>query len=117
MHMSCLPVQALCLRENAGARRSRWSVDVAGAHAAEAGLDGADVSVMHLADHTPAMLAAVRRQAEECGLRIAMLVAYSDFTQTDAKARQRQTLERHIATAAALGAPFCASPQGRRTPA
>ncbi len=116
MHMSCLPVQALCLRENAGARRSTlvgWL-----RLAAELGLDGADVSVMHLADHTPAMLAAVRRQAEECGLRIAMLVAYSDFTQTDAKerARQRQTLERHIATAAALGAPFLRVTAGQAHP-
>ncbi len=113
MQMSCLPVSLYAALSAGELTLGGWF-----RLAAELGLDGADVSVMHLAGHTPAMLAAVRRQAEDCGLRIAMLVAYSDFTQPDAaeRAQQRQNLERRIETAATLGAPFLRVTAGQAHP-
>lgn len=59
--------------------------------AARAGLDGADVSALHLAGLTNAGLAEVRQQAADAGIAIAMLATYTDFTQPDAPARARET--------------------------
>ena len=76
--------------------------------AASLGLDGADISVVHLDSLDAAYLRDVQACARDCGLRIPMLVTYSDFTHPDAdeRARQAQDLVRHIAAAHELGASF-----------
>ena len=79
MKLSCLPV-SLYPELTAGTRTlADWFH-----FAAELGLDGADVSVVHLPGRTPADLAPVRQQADDAGVQIAMLVTYADFTHPDA---------------------------------
>jgi sugar phosphate isomerase/epimerase len=79
MKLSCLPV-SLYPELTAGTRSlADWF-----RFAAELGLDGADVSVVHLPGRTPADLRPVRQQAEEAGVRVTMLVTYADFTHPDA---------------------------------
>ena len=74
--------------------------------AARIGLDGADISVVHLDSLAPGYLRDVRSQADDRGLRIPMLVTYSDFTHpiAEERTRQRQALVRHIEAAQELGA-------------
>jgi sugar phosphate isomerase/epimerase len=73
--------------------------------AARAGLDGADVSALHVTDVTSAALTSLRQQAADNGIAIAMLATYTDFTQADAKARarQRDALRAWIDVGARLG--------------
>ena len=113
MQMSCLPV-SLYANLSAG----RITLDDWFRFAAELGLDGTDVSVVHLANYSPAYLAEVRAQAENRGLRIAMLVTYSDFTHPDAAERARQiaALQQNIEVAAALGAGFVRVTAGQSHP-
>lgn len=113
MQMSCLPVS---LYRDLSAGRVTLG-DWFGL-AAELGLDGADISVVHLAEDSSAYLADVRAQAAARGLCIAMLVTYSDFTQADAAGRRRQVemLRRHIAMAAELGAGFLRVTAGQAHP-
>ncbi len=103
MKMSCLPVSLYAELSVGAITLDDWF-----RFAAELGLDGADVSVAHLANHSPAYLAGLRAEAEGRGLRIAMLVTYTDFTQPDAgeRARQIAMLRAQIEVAAALGASF-----------
>ena len=56
--------------------------------AAAIGLDGADISVAHLADLTPTYLDGLRQQAVDAGVQIAMIVTYADFTHPDAAERR-----------------------------
>jgi sugar phosphate isomerase/epimerase len=58
--------------------------------AARSGLDGADVSALHVAGLTRAGLTGLRRQAADAGISIVMLATYTDFTQRDARERARQ---------------------------
>jgi sugar phosphate isomerase/epimerase len=82
------------------------------------GLDGADMSVAHLASREAGYLADLRRRAEEAGVRIAMLVTYSDFTRPDPAERRRQQdeLKLNIETAARLGAAFVRVTAGQEHP-
>jgi sugar phosphate isomerase/epimerase len=86
--------------------------------AAELGLDGADVSVVHLAENTDAYLHTLRQQAANEGLQIAMLVTYADFTHPEAQERARQVdeLRRYIDTAQSLGASFIRVTAGQKHP-
>ncbi len=70
------------------------------------GLDGADVSTLHLGKRSSAELAALRQQAADVGVEIAMLATYSDFTHPDAAERERQVddTRRWIEASARLGA-------------
>jgi sugar phosphate isomerase/epimerase len=61
--------------------------------AAAIGLDGADISVAHLANLTPTYLDGLRQQAVDAGVQIAMIVTYADFTHPDAAERARQQEE------------------------
>jgi sugar phosphate isomerase/epimerase len=101
MRLSCLPVSLY--RDLTARRRSlgEWFQ-----MAASLGLDGADVSVLHLEGRTPADLASLRLQAADAGVEIAMVVAYSDFIRPDAadRAREVDDVRRWIEVAARLGA-------------
>ncbi|MEZ4678148.1 MAG: TIM barrel protein [Caldilineaceae bacterium] len=80
--------------------------------AATLGLDGADISVAHLQTLSANYLDALRREAEDAGVQIAMVVTYSDFTHPDAQERmhQREEVRGFIDVAARLGAPLYVSP-------
>ena len=88
MKLSCLPV-SLYADLGAGRRTlADWF-----ALAATLGLDGADISVMHLGNRAPGYLDALCQQARDAGIQIAMLATYPDFTHPDAGARARQIEE------------------------
>jgi sugar phosphate isomerase/epimerase len=82
------------------------------------GLDGADISVAHLASREVDYLSELRHQAEAAGVQIVMLVSYSDFTQPEAEERRRQleVLKLNIETAAHLGASFLRVTAGQAHP-
>ncbi|MEZ4862816.1 MAG: sugar phosphate isomerase/epimerase family protein [Caldilineaceae bacterium] len=82
------------------------------------GLDGADISVAHLANLTPTYLDILRQHAVEAGVEIAMVVTYSDFTHPDAAERARQVDEvrTYIDAAARLGSSFVRVTAGQRHP-
>ncbi len=86
--------------------------------AGELGLDGADLSVAHLASLQPSYLAELRAAAIAAGVQIAMVVTYSDFTHPDSQERLRQRTEvrAFIDAAADLGAPFVRVTAGQRHP-
>jgi sugar phosphate isomerase/epimerase len=113
MKLSCLPVS---LYQDLSAGR----LTLAGWFklARELGLDGADMSVAHLASRKPEELAALRRQAEDAGVRIVMLVTYADFTQPDPLERHRQVdlLKTNIEAAGYLGASFARVTAGQAHP-
>jgi sugar phosphate isomerase/epimerase len=101
MRLSCLPVS---LYGDLGAGRrtlADWF-----RLAAALGLDGADVSGMHVTSRLPANLYALRRQVADAGVEIAILTIYSDFIQPDARERARQVddVRRWIDAAERLGA-------------
>jgi sugar phosphate isomerase/epimerase len=113
MKLSCLPV-SLYPDLTAGTRTlADWFRFAAGL-----GLDGADVSVVHLASRQPAYLQGVRRQAEEAGVQIAMIVTYADFTHPDAAERKRQVegIRSFCDVAAELGSSFMRVTAGQKHP-
>lgn len=113
MQLSCLPVS---LYDDLSAGRlglADWFV-----LAAHLGLDGADVSVVHLPSRLPADLADVRAQAADAGVSIPMLVAYTDFTHPDPayRAGQQEQLLRDIEAATHLGASYIRVTAGQAHP-
>lgn len=113
MQLSCLPV-SLYPELSAG----RMTLADWFAFAAELGLDGADVSVVHLAGTDAPYLRDVGSQATDQGIQIAMLVTYADFTHPDAAERSRQVdeLRRFIATARELGSSLIRVTAGQAHP-
>src|SRR5690242_582932 len=85
MKLSCLPVS---LYPDLAAGRMTLGEWFGMARSLD--LDGADLSVAHIASRAPAALAELRRQAEHSGLPIVMLATYTDFTQPDVAERARQ---------------------------
>lgn len=103
MKLSCLPV-SLYADFVAGRRTlGDWF-----RMAARLGLDGADLSVSHITNLSPAYLADVRRQANEAGVEIVMLATYSDFTHPNAAERARHIdgVRTWIEAGARLGVSF-----------
>ncbi len=113
MKLSCLPV-SLYPDLTAGTRTLVDWFNFAGA----LGLDGADVSVVHLQSQQPAYLQTLRRQAADAGVQIAMLVTYADFTHPEAteRARQVEEIRAYCDVAAALGASFMRVTAGQAHP-
>lgn len=113
MKLSCLPVSLY--PDLAAGRRSLgdWF-----RHAGELGLDGADVSVAHVASREPSSLDSLRREAGDAGVSIVMLATYSDFTHPDAAERSRQIddVRAWIAAAARLGVRFLRLTAGQAHP-
>ena len=100
MKLSCLPV-SLYGELNAG----RLTLGDWFRRAAALGLDGADLSVIHLKERSPSELHELRQQAGDAGVEIAMLATYSDFTHPEVaeRARQADDLRMWIDVAARLG--------------
>lgn len=113
MQMSCLPV-SLYADISAGQRTlADWF-----RFAAELGLDGADISVAHLPGRDAVSLAPIRRQAEDAGVTIPMMVTYTDFTHPDPAMRARQTdeLRSCIEAATHLGIGYLRVTAGQKHP-
>jgi sugar phosphate isomerase/epimerase len=113
MQLSCLPVSLYADFASGARTLGDWF-----RLAAELGLDGADLSVAHVASRAPAYLAGLRREAGDAGVRLVMLATYSDFTQPDASARIRQADEVRawIEAAARLGISFLRLTAGQAHP-
>jgi sugar phosphate isomerase/epimerase len=113
MKLSCLPV-SLYPELSAGTRSLADWFRFAGS----LGLDGADVSVVHLASTDSAYLQTLRGQATDAGVQIAMLVTYADFTHPDGAERARQVdlLRRYIGVAAELETPYIRVTAGQAHP-
>ena len=113
MQLSCLPVSLY--PDFAAGRRTLgdWF-----RLAAALGLDGADVSVAHIPDRSPAALDTLRQAAAEAGLPIVLLATYSDFTHPDPveRARQRDDVRSWIQAAARLGVVFLRLTAGQAYP-
>ncbi len=113
MKMSCLPVSLYPDLSAGTLKLPDWF-----AFAAELGLDGADLSVVHLLSTDSAYLRDLRTQAADLGIGIVMVVTYADFTHPDAAERARQVdmLRRYIDVCAELGAPFARVTAGQAHP-
>ena len=113
MKFSCLPV-SLYADISAGHRTlADWFN-----FAAELGLNGADISVAHLESRDRDYLTALRRQAETAGVKIPIMVTYTDFTHPDAAERKRQikSLKQIIDAAAPLGISYLRVTAGQAHP-
>jgi len=113
MRLSCLPVSLYADLSAGPYTLADWF------HlAADLGLDGADISVAHLPGRDAAALDPVRRQAEDAGIVIPMLVTYTDFTHPDpaTRARQADELRSCIEAAARLGARYLRVTAGQNHP-
>jgi sugar phosphate isomerase/epimerase len=113
MQLSCLPVslyQALTAGTTSLADWLRFAKSL--------GLDGADLSVAHLGGLGREDLKSLRRVADDEGIRIAILAAYSDFSHPDAARRHQEaeSLRRWIAVASDLGAPYIRVTAGQAHP-
>jgi len=113
MRMSCLPV-SLYADFGAGRRTlADWF-----RFAAALGLDGADISVLHLPGRDTTSLDSLRRQAEDAGVVIPMMVTYTDFTHPDLaiRARQSDELRACIEAGARLGVNYLRVTAGQAHP-
>ena len=101
MNLSCLPVsffdEILAGRMSVG----EWA-----AMGAAVGLDAVDLSILFVPDRSPRALAAMRREIDAAGTRVAMVTSYPDFTHPEPDQRRRELeLECEVVdVAAALGA-------------
>jgi len=113
MKLSCLPVSFFD-----DIIKGRMSVPEWARMGAELGLDGIDLSILFVPDHSPTALAALRRDIEASGLGVIMVTTYPDFTHPDPAQRQRElALEQEaVAVAAALGARFVRATAGQAHP-
>jgi sugar phosphate isomerase/epimerase len=82
------------------------------------GLDGADLSVAHVASREPAYLEQLRTEAADAGVDIPVLVTYSDFTHpsTAHRAKERDDVRRWIEAGARLGVEFLRLTAGQAHP-
>ena len=88
------------------------------AFAAELGLDGVECSPVLIQPLGRATPAEYRRLAEANGLAVSSLTSYSDFTQPDAAAREREVaaMLKNVRLARELGAPLVRALTGQRRP-
>jgi sugar phosphate isomerase/epimerase len=113
MNFSCLPVSLYPALSSGDLTLNDWF-----RFAHELGLDGADISIAHITSRSTTNLSALRRQAADNGVQIAMLVTYADFTHPNADERRRQIelLRANIETAALLGSSFLRVTAGQAHP-
>jgi sugar phosphate isomerase/epimerase len=113
MKLSCLPVSFFT-----DIIAGRMSVATWARMGAEVGLDAIDLSILFVSDRSPAGVAALRREIEAQGVRVAMVTSYPDFTHPDARQRELElALEREVMTVAAgLGAELVRVTAGQAHP-
>ncbi len=103
MRVSCLPVSFFPDIAEGRMTLPQWA-----RLAADAGLDGIDVSSMLVRQHTPVYLARLKKDIEAAGLPVVMVVSYPDFSHPVELQRERelQYLRHDIAMASYLGAKY-----------
>jgi sugar phosphate isomerase/epimerase len=113
MKLSCLPVSFF-----ADIIEGRMTVPEWARMGATLGLDGIDLSILFVPDHSPAGLAALRRDIEATGIGVVMVTSYPDFTHPDLAQRERElALEQEaVAEVAALGATYVRVTAGQAHP-
>ena len=82
------------------------------------GLDAVDLSILFLPERTLSAAAAVRKQVEEAGMRVAMLATYPDFTHPDVDRRRHEIAlaKQSVALAAEMGAELMRVTAGQAHP-
>jgi sugar phosphate isomerase/epimerase len=82
------------------------------------GLDGIDISIMFVRNHTPRYLGSLRNEIEEQNVQIVMVTTYPDFTNPDSVQRDRELeyLNRDIALSSFLGAKYVRIVAGQAHP-
>lgn len=82
------------------------------------GLDGFDLGIIQLKNHTPVYIDQLRRDFDEIGIMPAMITTYPDFTNPDEIQREREFeyLRHDIALASNLGAQFLRITAGQAHP-
>lgn len=103
MKISCLPVSFFKEIIEGGMSLLDWA-KMGGA----VGLDGVDLSVVLLRNHTPVYLEQVNREFQDEGLPVVMITTYPDFTHPDPDQRKREFeyLRHDIALASNVGAKY-----------
>lgn len=84
----------------------------------ELNLDGFDLGIIQLKNHTPVYLNQLKRELRDIGISPAMITTYPDFTHPDALQRERELeyLRHDIALASDLGAKFLRITAGQAHP-
>ncbi len=85
MRLSCLPVSFFDEIVSGRMPVAEWAAMGAGL-----GLDAIDLSILFVHDRSAAKVAALRKQIESEGIRVAMITSYPDFTHPDASQRGRE---------------------------
>lgn len=82
------------------------------------GLDGFDLGIVQLKNHTPNYIDRLRRDLDEVGIDPVMITTYPDFTHPDPLQREREFdyLRHDIALASSLGAKFLRITAGQAHP-
>ena len=111
MKMSCLPVSFFKAIQEGEMSIKDW-VNVA----KNCGLDGIDLSVLLVANHTPVYLSKLKRDIAE--MPLIMMTTYSDFIHPNPQQREREKeyLYRDIALASELGARYLRMTPGQAHP-
>jgi sugar phosphate isomerase/epimerase len=85
MKLSCLPVSFFQDIIDGKMSLAEWA-----RVGRDAGLDAVDLSVLFLKSLEPSDVAAMRKEIESVGMRVAMVTSYPDFTHPDRAERRRQ---------------------------
>lgn len=103
MKVSCLPVSFFPLMAGGSMDITDWA-----RVAKKCGLDGIDLSIVNIKNHTPVYLKEIRKGIEAEGMPVIMIAAYPDFTNPDALQREREMeyLRHDIALVSQLGAKY-----------
>ena len=103
MKTSCLPVSFFSELSSGKMTLEQW------AHtASRLGLDGFDLSSMHITNHTPVYMRKMKMAFDDARLPVVMMVTYPDFTCPDDLQRDRELayLGQDIACASYFGAKY-----------
>ena len=113
MKLSCLPVSFFSEIMDAKMSILDWAQ-----MGASLGLDGIDLSILFVKDHSPGALSKMRQEIEDEGMRVAMITSYPDFTHPDRNQRQKElALEQQVVKVAkTLGAELVRVTAGQAHP-
>lgn len=103
MKVSCLPVSLFKQIIDGDISLKQWALE-----AKSVGLDGIDISMAFLKNHTPTYLTGIKEDLNQTGMPIIMATTYPDFTHPDPLQRKREMeyLRRDIALCSELGIKF-----------
>ncbi len=111
--LSCLPVSLFSAIQQEQLSIREWAYE-----AKSAGLDGIDLGIALIKNHTPAYLENIKKDLEKEEMPVIMITAYPDFTHPDKLQREREKdyFIRDIALASYLGAKYLRITAGQAHP-